>query len=570
MISSRAFLLFPALCAGATAAVSVNPRDLILHESREDVPAGFTVVGPAPGSTALKFRLGLAQNNVQGLQDALMDVSTPNSANYGKHLSKAEVNALVAPGNDTVQAIQSWLSASGVNASSLSPAGDWLGVETTVDRANALFGANFSVFSYNSTDGATPGQVIRTLSYSIPAGLKGHLDLVYPAITFPNPERPNQPMLLTTFETSQSSSTLASCDSIMTPACLQKLYKIHSNTTIETSNQIAVTGFNNQFANTADLQVFLRNYTTVDPSTSFSLQTVSGGQNSQNASMAGLEANLDIQYTVGLAPGVPTQFISVGLDVQDPSGFSGSLDLIDFLLNEDTVPQVWTTSYVTDEGGISPLLAEKMCNAYAQLGARGTSVIFASGDGGVSGGQKETCNTFLPTFPSSCPYVTSVGATEGFSLETGATLSAGGFSDYFPRPAYQSAAVSAYLSAIGGIDQGRFNASGRAFPDVAAAGVKVRIVMNGSEALVDGASCAAPIFASVVALLNDRLIAAGRSPLGFLNPFLYSKGAQAFKDITSGGNPGCATDGFSATTGWDPVTGLGSPNFEALLKAVGL
>lgn len=52
---------------------------------------------------------------------------------------------------------------------------------------------------------------------------------------------------------------------------------------------------------------------------------------------------------------------------------------------------------------------------------------------------------------------------------------------------------------------------------------------------VDGTSCSSPIFASIVSLLNDRLIAAGKSPLGFLNPFLYSEAGQAgLTDITTG------------------------------------
>ncbi|KZP04478.1 subtilisin-like protein, partial [Athelia psychrophila] len=81
-----------------------------------------------------------------------------------------------------------------------------------------------------------------------------------------------------------------------------------------------------------------------------------------------------------------------------------------------------------------------------------------------------------------------------------------------------------------------------------------------------GTSCATPIFASTIALLNDQLICAGKSPMGFLNPFLYAN-PKALHDITSGTNPGCNTNGFSAGTGWDPVTGLGSPNFAALLIA---
>jgi len=91
--------------------------------------------------------------------------------------------------------------------------------------------------------------------------------------------------------------------------------------------------------------------------------------------------------------------------------------------------------------------------------------------------------------------------------------------------------------------------------------------------------------AGVISLLNDYLISKGKSPLGFLNPLIYSTGAIGFNDITSGSNPGCGTSGFSAAKGWDPVsqkntirpianlrrylwfrqvTGLGTPNFQKL------
>ena len=187
--------------------------------------------------------------------------------------------------------------------------------------------------------------------------------------------------------------------------------------------------------------------------------------------------------------------------------------------------------------------------------------------------------------------MTSVGATTGIT-ETAADFSSGGFSNIFARPSYQSSAVSSYLSALGSTNSGKFNTSGRAFPDVAAQGENVEIAVSGEFGLVAGTSCSSPIFASVIALLNDELAAAGKSPLGFLNPFLYSTGASALNDVTSGSNPGCNTNGFPAKAGWDPVrtlrsrerlaeqfadclvvvqvTGLGTPNFAALLTAVGL
>ncbi|KAH9047961.1 hypothetical protein EDB83DRAFT_2201434, partial [Lactarius deliciosus] len=74
----------------------------------------------------------------------------------------------------------------------------------------------------------------------------------------------------------------------------------------------------------------------------------------------------------------------------------------------------------------------------------------------------------------------------------------------------------------------------------------------------------AQIVAGIISLLNDYLITNGRPPLGFLNIRLYDDGFAGLNDITSGSNPGCGTNGFSAVPGWDPVTGLGTPNFQKL------
>jgi tripeptidyl-peptidase-1 len=77
------------------------------------------------------------------------------------------------------------------------------------------------------------------------------------------------------------------------------------------------------------------------------------------------------------------------------------------------------------------------------------------------------------------------------------------------------------------------------------------------------------MFAATIVLLNEARLAVGRPPLGFLNPWLYSN-ARALNDITVGSNPGCGTDGFATAKGWDPVTGLGSLNFAALIDTLDL
>lgn len=167
--------------------------------------------------------------------------------------------------------------------------------------------------------------------------------------------------------------------------------------------------------------------------------------------------------------------------------------------------------------------------------------------------------------------MTSVGATQGIP-ETSASFSSGGFSNYFAQPSFQSTAVATYLTSLGSTNAGLFNATSRAFPDIAALGNSVEIINKGRAGLVGGTSCSSPISASIFSLINDELVGAGRSPLGWLNPWLYGAAVQAggFADVTTGGNPGCGTEGFPAAVGWDPVTGLGTPVFANLRTAAGL
>ncbi|KAI0356281.1 family S53 protease [Trametes cingulata] len=567
---SSAFLV---ACLAAVAYGKPMARSMQVHETRESVPAAFQLVGPAPQDTMLDLRVALVQGDMAGLEKALMDVSDPASPLRGQFLTKEEVEAFVAPKPETVAAVTAWLKENDIEATKASPAGDWLSFSIPVSKANALLNTEFAVFNHTPT-GSTH---VRTLAYSIPADLQGHLDFVHPTTVFAQPfagrvfdfvpsraDKPEPAVNLT------SDAVPASCATTITPACLQALYGIPATLATVKSNTLGVSGFIEQFANQQDLRTFLQRFRPDLPSTTtFTTQTLDGGSNPQQLSQAGIEADLDTQYTLGVASGVPTVFISVGERNRD--GVNGFLDIINTLISESNAPQVLSTSYGFDEPDLPTNLATNLCNAYMQLGARGTSILFSSGDGGVSGSQSQSCTTFIPTFPSGCPFVTSVGATTGIGPETAADFSGGGFSNIFARPSFQSAAVTTFLNAIGNQNAGKFNSAGRGFPDISAQGLNVEIVFQGQFGTVAGTSCSCPITASTIALLNDELAAQGKPSLGFLNPFLYSAaGTAALTDVTSGSNPGCNTNGFTARAGWDPVTGLGTPNFAKLRTAVGL
>jgi len=214
-------------------------------------------------------------------------------------------------------------------------------------------------------------------------------------------------------------------------------------------------------------------------------------------------------------------------------------------------------------------------------------------------------SVFSPDFPSDSPYVLAVGATRTakqtkpvcfanifgapvrcnefgggeipcqLDFGTGFTTG-GGFSNYFPRPYYQYDFVEEYLSNTGILPPSSyFNASGRAYPDVSAIGHNLLVVLNGVLQPIDGTSASAPIFAGLISLLNDVRLNQGQQPFGFINPWLYQVAADwpaAFTDIVIGNNrcaeQGCCEYGFNATVGWDPLGGLGSPNFDELLHVL--
>lgn len=161
--------------------------------------------------------------------------------------------------------------------------------------------------------------------------------------------------------------------------------------------------------------------------------------------------------------------------------------------------------------------------------------------------------------------MTVVGGTRDISPEViahddGISFTAGGgFSNYFGRPSYQDSVVPAYVSSLNGQFKGLYNTSGRAYPDIAAQAYHYVTIWNGTFTIVDGTSAATPTAASVIALINDALIAAGKPVLGFLNPWLYSTAHSAFTDITEGSVRGCNTSGFPAQSGWDAASGFGTP-----------
>ncbi|KAL9095664.1 MAG: hypothetical protein Q9165_002096 [Trypethelium subeluteriae] len=280
-----------------------------------------------------------------------------------------------------------------------------------------------------------------------------------------------------------------------------------------------------------------------------------------------------------------------------PGGYKGQLECGVY-----QPTNVLSASYSSQEYDKPEYYQRRQCNEFMKLALQGHSIFFSSGDTGVAGrpanpppnGCLGSNNTiFNPRYPDSCPYITVVGATKVYPGKTvfdpesaandpaGAPYSSaystgGGFSNIYSPPPWQQSAIETYFTDHNppypyysgndslGANGGLYNRSGRGYPDVSANGDNIAVYVGGKPGLSGGTSASTPIFASIVTRINNERLAAGKGPVGFISPVLYAH-PEVLNDIKNGSNPGCNTNGFQAVEGWDPLTGLGTPNYEKML-----
>lgn len=258
-----------------------------------------------------------------------------------------------------------------------------------------------------------------------------------------------------------------------------------------------------------------------------------------------------------------------------PGGYKGQLECGTYNLT-----RVVSISYGEAESYLPKAYVERQCNEILKLGLQGHTILVASGDYGVASFpgsnddeygclSTDTMNgtIYNPDYPSGCPYITAVGGTRlypndtvddpesamqvnltAFNIATGDGstspvyqyfASGGGFSNYFTPASFQADAVAEYLkkdlpfqslpyyevnadATNIGENGGVYNRIGRGYPDVSANGAFLLMYLNETETNIFGTSLASPIFGAVVTLINEERTAAGKGPVGFINPALYA------------------------------------------------
>jgi len=512
------------------------------------------------------FTIAVKQQNVAELKEIALKVSDPRNAEYTNYLTNDEIVALTAPATKDISTVTEWLTENKIGYKQV--ASHLIAVVAPVAAAEKLLNT-----TWHRLENAKTQQVVhRAAAYTVPFSVAESIAALYAVHGLPIPPKTR---LVT-----------AGNPYKVTPAVIETAYSV---TGAKASGNAKVTQavaeFQGQYMVPKNLKAFFKRFV---PNAADGDDTVTkyfGDKN--NAGQEGVEADLDVQYIMGVAPGLNTEF-------WEEKGDDFCADLIKWtalLMSTDATPLVNSISYGW-QGPMTQIQCEEakwkeVDTNFAKLAAKGISIIFASGDSGSGyqgGGVADAKQKLYPSWPASSAWVTSVGATRFINQDPTAGEmasdqfgSGGGFSGMVDRTSatWQEADVKAYLANAPKLPPANdFVSTGRATPDVSGLGEGYQVI-DGQDGTkpdsVGGTSASTPMFSGLVSLMNDARFAKNMKPLGFLNPFLYQN-KDAFTDIVKGtnaiGRDGIKVPaGFACTTGWDPATGLGTPIFTKLLAA---
>ena len=506
----------------------------------------------------LRLAINLPLRSQDELTQLLRQLSDPHSQNFRKYLTVEEFTERFSSKASDYEAVVAWAQASGLSLIAKTPNRRLVTVEAPVETLNRVF--HFTMRSYQHPTEArlfySPDREPTIIGLNVPllqiTGLNNyflpHTNL-HRALTSPVPNQsgsgPGGEFLPSDMRAAYygngpltgagQSIGIFSFDGYQ----LSDVQLYYSTTGMSSSvpiNNRPVTGFNGAC-------------TTVTTPTS--------------STCSDAEQVLDIVNAIGMAPGITQILFYEGPPGDDPEILN--------LMATDNIAKVLSSSWGWNPDATSddPIFQE--------FAAQGQSYVSASGDCGAYNGycdHRETTSSYV--FPAVDSYITEVGGTDlttsgpggAWVSETGWSGSGGGYVSGTPIPSWQQLAGVINSSNLG-------STTARNSPDVAAeADFDNVTVDNGSFVTgYGGTSFSTPRWAGFLALVNQQSVARGKGTVGFINPMLYNIGASghytyAFHDITSGSNPPeyGGGSGFNAVTGYDLVTGWGSPNGIGLIN----
>jgi kumamolisin len=512
------------------------------HE-RPNSPPAFVSGQCDPGMT-IDVSLHLRGQNADELDRIVQQIIQNPSA---PRVPLAEFASRFGASQQDIEAVQQFASAQGLAIKEIDAARRTIVLSGSADLISAAFRVRLLPCQPDGSIYHAPADGVQ-----LPSGLQNIVLGVFGL--------DNRPLAVPHFRLLANAKAAATGDQSYNPTDVAKFYNFPTDVTGkgETIGFIELGGGYQQ----SDLDTYFKGLG-ISPTPPVSAVSVDGGTNtpSGDPNSADGEVMLDIEVAGAVAPGAQFKVFFA------PNSDQGFIDAVTTAIHDANV-SIISISWGQAESGFSDQSRTAFNDAFQSSVALGKTIFAACGDNGSSDGQTDGKNHV--DFPSSSPYVTGCGGTtlqtSGSSVtsetvwnEQARSLGStgGGVSDYFPLPAYQQNSNVPPPQQSGG---------GRGVPDVAgdadpATGYKV--LVDGSSSVSGGTSAVAPLFAGLTALINEARRAKGMQALGFANTLFYQN-PQAFRDITVGNN-----GAFSAGPGWDPTTGLGSPNGQMLRQALG-
>ena len=353
----------------------------------------WTSLGRAPWSRPMSITIALKEQNTGKLDRLVSQIGDPRSPAYTSYLTTQELVAMTATDKADVDTVQAWLASAGV-AASLSPVGTSLRFRTNARTVGQLFNTSVRLLFRNDT-GQTAS---RAGDLHLPSSVGRHIAAVYGCHGLPIPHKRHVFLPLSTFFP-------------VTPSVLSATYNISGvepNRAASTNKQ-AVVEFQGQHNNDDDLATFFKQYVpkySAGDDKVYKYVGPTGGR-------AGTEALLDIQYMMGVSPGIKTEFWY--FDGTTDEWCAALRNWTDTAIADPDRPLVFSVSYgvqgnVSLHRGCGGTITADLDTQFMKLAALGVSIMFSSGDDG-SGGIVFGKDTLWDVWPGSAPHVVSVGAT---------------------------------------------------------------------------------------------------------------------------------------------------------------
>jgi subtilase family serine protease len=566
--------------------------------ARAEADAGRLAGGTRLGGVTLALSRTAAQE--EELQALLADQHDPRSPRYHRWLTPEAFAARFGVADEDLAALRAWLAGHGLRVEEVSRSRDRVRVSGTAAQVEAAFGTELHAYRVDGQAHFAPAAEV-----TLPAAVAPLVQAITGLSTFrPRPHLRPAPAFTSGVTGSH----------FVTPGDVDVVYgvgPVRAGGADGAGVDIAVVG--QSAVDLSDVERFqlAAGLAVKDPEVVLVPQTgdpvhVSGDEG---------ESDLDLEWTGAMAPGAAIHFVHTG-----NASTASVWDAIIYAVDQDLAPIV-SVSYGICEPALSAAQYAGMEAVLAQAAAQGQSVVVASGDDGsrdclaVQSLTTAVRQGLAVDYPASSAYVTAVGGTEFTDAAVAASLTTteyweaaggadviasarkylpeqawndggsrgaggGGVSARTPRPAWQ--AGPAGLPAGGrrlvpdlsldasGVNAGLVYCSGDSTVGSASCSVGFRDSAGGTLTLAGGTSFGAPMFAGMLALLEQRL---GGGRLGVVAPALYRVAADpaayaaAFHDVTDGGNDLSSAGTYAAGPGYDLATGLGSIDLAALLAA---